>query len=515
MRLLAQSRHFIILFFAITFSSNVFVRAEHVDDKKFQILESISTYVHELGNGVHEVGHEISESFHNLVDYVEDVFHISHHGAPKFKYDVTLVGFVNFADGIGRHPILFKECLGSNINMNFVSTRDIPAENEDAQLGLPRLNPADKKDVGAVSILLDIISDKALSLYKKVPDSHIKIAYTMFESTEIPSNWVKILNSKFDMAVVPDQFLVDVYQNCGVQIPIFVLPLPLMLEKFLELKPQTQAHKPFVFGMSGGFWKRKNHIRVLDAFAREFGNSKKFKLKLHGRFGEEAIIKELSDKIAQYGLTNVELIVKPYDWDEYLEFFKSLDCYVFLSMGEGFSVTPREALACGKPCILTNNTAQTTICNSGSVAVVRSDILVPAIYDCHYDNFCTRDAKLENLNRLLQISSFEVLDDISVVNEDDFLLRSGIVGYQFDCTLGDARKAMRDVYKHYDEYLEKASCGREWVKSYLQENLSNKYVSLVKPESIVLGKQNIIGDNFLVTDSKELYEKYKYILDNQ
>ena len=58
--------------------------------------------------------------------------------------------------------------------------------------------------------------------------------------------------------------------------------------------------------MSGGFWKRKNHIRVLDAFAGEFGNSKKVKLRLHGRFGEEEIIKELDDKIAQYGLTNVE-----------------------------------------------------------------------------------------------------------------------------------------------------------------------------------------------------------------
>ncbi|MFA6535686.1 MAG: glycosyltransferase [Candidatus Babeliales bacterium] len=515
MCLFVQSHYVIILFLAITFSSSVFLKAEHVESKKIQFLESIATYAHELGNGVHEVGHAISENFYNLVDYVQDVFHISHHGAPKFKYDVTLVGFVNFADGIGRHPILFKECLGSNIKMNFLSTRDISAEVEDAQLGLPRLDPANKKDVGAVAILLDILADKELNIYKKVPDSHIKIAYTMFESTEIPNNWAQILNNKFDMAVVPDQFLVDVYKNCGVQIPIFVLPLPLMLKKFFELELQTQAHKPFVFGMSGGFWKRKNHIRVLDAFAREFGNSKKVKLRLHGRFGEEAIIKELSDKIAEYGLTNVELIVKPYNWDEYLEFFKSLDCYVFLSMGEGFSVTPREALACGKPCILTNNTAQTTICNSGSVSVVRSEILVPAIYDCHYDNFATRDLKLENLKRFLQISSFEVLDNISIDDEDDFLLKSGNIGYQFDCTLRDARKAMREVYKHYDEYLEKASYGREWVKSYLQENLSSKYVSLVKPESIVLGKQNIIGDNFLVTDSKKLYEKYKYILDNQ
>ena len=96
----------------------------------------------------------------------------------------------------------------------------------------------------------------------------------------------------------------------------------------------------------------------------------------------------------------------------------------------------------------------------------------------------------------------------------NFLLRSGTIGYQFDCTLRDARKAMRDVYKNYSDYLEKASFGREWVKCYLRENLIGKYVSVVKPETVILGKENIIGDKFLMTNSKELYEKYKNILGN-
>ena len=503
-----RSRHVFILSLAIVLTPIVFANTEQVDEKRLQLLDSIVAYSHELG-------HAISQDFHNIADYVADVFHISHNGTSKFKYDATLVGFVNSADGIGRHPILFKECLEDCVKMNFLSTRNIPADVEDAQLGLPRLDPDNKEDIGAVAILLDIIADKELKNYKKMPDSHIKIAYTMFESTAIPDNWVPILNSKFDMAIVPDQFLVEVYQNCGVQIPIFVLPLPLMLQKFLDLTPQVQPHKPFVFGMTGGFWKRKNHIRVLKAFAREFGNSQKVQLKLHGRFGEDEIIKELYDEIAKYQLTNVEVIVKPFSSDEYLEFFKSLDCYVFLSMGEGFSITPREALACGMPCILTDNTAQTTICNSGAVKVVRSELLVPAMYDCHYDNCGTANSCLDSVNRFLQISNFDVLGDAlnsSVMDdEDDFILRSGFIGYQFDCTLGDARKAMRDVYKNYSDYLEKASHGREWVKCYLKENLISKYVSIVKPESIVLGKENIIGDTFLVTNSKELYEKYKYI----
>ncbi len=67
---------------------------------------------------------------------------------------------------------------------------------------------------------------------------------------------------------------------------------------------------------------------------------------------------------------------------------------------------------------------------------------------------------------------------------------------------------MHDVFHNYAFYLEKAARGRKWVKQYLHERLSDKYLNLVKPLSIVLGKENIIGDNILITNSKALYKKY-------
>ncbi len=477
-----------------------------------------------LWHAVEVVEGAVVDGFHALQDSVEGFFGVSHHHSrPIFNYDVTIVGFVNAADGIGNHPILFKECLGDQIKMNFLSTRNIPAAVEDAQLGLPRLDMADKHNVGAVSILVDILADKALSIYKKVPKSIIKVAYTMFESTQIPRNWVPILNNEFDMAVVPDQFLVDVYKQSGVSIPVFALPLPLKLHDFLAIQPESAAHKPFVFGMTGGIWPRKNHMKVLDAFAAEYGNNKNFKLRLHGRFGDEETILALTSKINELNLTNVELIVKPYTRHEYLEFFKSLDCYVFLSMGEGFSITPREALACAKPCILTNNTAQMTICDSGAVRVVPADIVVPALFDCHgddasiFDDFVYHHGNVENYNAsyytIDSIMNLFALNNISLTDlEITELLKTVTVGAQLDCSVESARQAMRDVYAHYDHYLKRAKYGREWVKRYLTENLSPKYVSLVKPKAVVLGAVNIISDDFLMTDSQELYDKYRYIL---
>jgi len=474
-------------------------------ERSFEILESVIEHLQTFGETV-------ADTFYSLIQSISGLFICPQHTTSKFNYDVTLVGFVNSADGIGRHPILFKECLENKVKINFLSTRNIAPDVEDSQLGLPRLNPANKNDIGAVSILTDILGDQKLNIYKLVPESIIKIAYTMFESTCIPNNWASILNDNFDMAVVPDQFLVDIYKKCGVKIPIFVLPLPLILNEFLKLKQRTTPHKPFVFGMSGGFWKRKNHMRVLEAFAAEFGNRSDVKLRLHGRFGQEDIIQALADKIREYNLTNVELIVKPYNWDEYIEFFKSLDCYAFLSMGEGFSITPREALACGKPCILSDNTAHNTICDSGCVRVVPSNIPVSAFYDCHYDAYCY--ANYGCAYNLTYGKNYDAAHNDGIDNQIELLCRSGNVGYQFDCTTQDAQEAMRDVYQNYSLYTKKACEGRKWVKQYLHKNLCERYVSLVKPESIILGEENIIGDNFLMTNSKTLYEKYRYILSN-
>jgi len=259
-----QIRHVFILFLAITVSTTSFVQAEfeNTELSTNQRGKLFDSFV-QSWNALEDT---IANASNSIVDFFDDIFHFSQQNAPQFNYDVTLVGFVNFADGIGRHPILFKECLENQVKMNFLSTRNIPAEIEDAQLGLPRLNPAHKQDIGAIAILTDILADKALNIYKKMPDSLIKIAYTMFEATEIPCNWPTILNKNFDMAVVPDSFLCDVYRKCGVKIPMFVLPLPLILHDFLKVRPRPAPHKKFVFGMTGGFWKRKNHIRVLEAF---------------------------------------------------------------------------------------------------------------------------------------------------------------------------------------------------------------------------------------------------------
>ena len=65
------------------------------------------------------------------------------------------------------------------------------------------------------------------------------------------------------------------------------------------------------------------------------------------------------------------------------------------------------------------------------------------------------------------------------------------------------------MYNNYSQYLLKARKARKWVKQYRWQNLKQQYLNLVKPREVILGNQNIITNEYLMTNSKKLYYKYK------
>ena len=391
-------------------------------------------------------------------------------------YDLAVFGRVRFADGIGRQTIGIIDCLKSDVRINFINTeigfstlQDINADI--AHILSQQNSEVFKSNVGIFEMVLS--SDPCKWWYKKIQEScAIKIAYSMFEATQIIPEWVSILNDVFDAVVVPDNYLIQVYKKSGVTIPIFVLPLGIYIEEFLKSPQKTSPGKPFVFGISAAFADRKNHIKLLESFIQEFGNSPDVVLKIHGRICEGKngmdICKKCINTIREKRLKNIQLINKSLAWHEYIQFISSFDCYVFISKGEGFSITPREALACGIPVILSNNTTHQTICKTGFVRSVPSAIMSPA--------YCEAFGK--------------------------------VVGSNFDCTIQDVRAALRDVYQNYQKYLDMAQKGREWVQRYLYKNLRPLYLNLVKPKKVILGDHNLITDEFLMTNSPKLYEKY-------
>lgn len=386
--------------------------------------------------------------------------------------DLAVVGPICFADGIGRQSVGIIDCLKDDLVIKFVHTRGSRELNlKDVPEAVKKIILTKRTGTSNVAILEDVLSNGNPAgpeyYYKKMPRAKIKLAYTMFESSEIQSEWVDILNNNFDAAIVPDQFLVSVYKNSGVTIPIFVVPLGIYMHELLKLPLKKEVNSVFTFGFSGAFTDRKNHSLILEAFAHQFGNNPKFKLRLHGRSGD-TLYQALCARVRELGLSNVEIIRSSFSWQEYVDFMQSLDCYVSLSKGEGFAIPPREAMALGLPCIISDNTAHHTICQSGLVHSVRSDILAPAYY--------------EHLN--------------------------AIVGYDYNCSIQEVSAAMFHVHAQYNNYLNNAHACRVWAQQYLYENLRPLYLSMIKPKDIILGDADIITAEYFMTSNKKLYEKY-------
>lgn len=371
--------------------------------------------------------------------------------------DLSVVGFGLYTEALGRLSITTVDMLKDDLKINYIPTDHVFCPDFISPNVLNIMVDHDKS-YAPISLIYQL-SEEIL----QDCNSEIKILYTMFDASAIAPNSGD--NCKCDILVLPDQALVDIYRKGGYQIPIFVLPCPISLDEFLSCPlKQRELGQPFVFGSSGAFVPRKNHIAVLEAFFQEFGNNPMVKLKLHGRWGSED--QALRARVEQLGMTNVEIINKTITQQAYIDFMSSLDCYVFLSKGEGYSITPREALACGIPCILTNNTAHTTLCDSGFVKSVPSEIAEPCSYCSECGNF-------------------------------------------YGCTIFDARKAMHDVYHNYKKHLKIAENARKWVCKYDHSNLKQYYLSLVKPKKVILGNENKIGIDYLMTDSPELFNKYK------
>lgn len=385
-------------------------------------------------------------------------------------YDVTVVGYLRFSNGLGRNAIAALDYLQDSLKMNYKKTRPSSFSLTDCPSNVIQLlqknNPSAPSNVAILYDVLDILQES------KMPDSKIKLAYTMLEATAIFPQWVDYINKGFDAVVVPDPFLEEVYRSSGVKKPIFVLAHPVYLDAFLAKPPKMLPNRPFVFGISCVLSHNKNHMRIVDAFISEFGNSPDVLLKIQCPINNTAA-KELKRKLRLWGIRNITLNTSELPWNQYIEFMSSIDCYCLVSKGEGFSVTPREALALGIPCILSNNTAHQTICKEGLVYAIPSTILEP-----HINN-------------------------------------KRVCGHNFNCKLEDVKTAMRTVYQNYDQYLAKAHLGREWVKQYRGENLKKKYVNLFKPSTVILGDKDEVTDDYLMTKDPSLYAKYKSLAISQ
>jgi glycosyltransferase involved in cell wall biosynthesis len=169
------------------------------------------------------------------------------------------------------------------------------------------------------------------------------IAVVPFETTRIPQSWVPRINY-FDALLVPCEQNVTMMRESGVTVPISVVHWGVDPKLFYPIKRNTR--RPFTFGTMGMLSLRKGTDVLVDAFERAFPNGEDVRLicKTSGRYYP-----------FMHPDKRIVPMVGPVSHAEMMdEFMAEIDCFVFPTRGEGFGLTPLEAMATGVPAIVTN-----------------------------------------------------------------------------------------------------------------------------------------------------------------
>ena len=294
------------------------------------------------------------------------------------SYPQTYIyGPVYSYDGVGKHAIGIFEALNQQAilipekSYNGQGRYDLhdlsPEAINSIKLNLPKT--VHNTDTLICTMDLSRIREKDLKLFSKFKKT-LKINFSVIESNELPTKFAEILNSYFDISIVPSKWLVAVYKKSGVTIPVIHINLPIKTD---DLIPQTTINKEFNFFCSAGPWPRKNHILLIKAFKQAFPENKNVTLTLQIRFFKprnsyckkilEAIENDQRIKIIEHTVTR----------PEYVELLQQSRCMVQVSSAEGYSILPREAICLQKPCIISSNTAHLDLLHISSVIPVKQD----------------------------------------------------------------------------------------------------------------------------------------------
>jgi glycosyltransferase involved in cell wall biosynthesis len=362
------------------------------------------------------------------------------------KNSVDIIGPVINADGIGQISINLFETISTKIKTNLFSTK-LSLDSLSDSLKQNIIYNKNKKPEANIVIFTMLAPHIAKYNLSKAKDK-FKIAISLFESDQLPPDWVASLNNNVDLVIVSCNWLINVYKRSGVIVPVYCLNLPIDTSDLVK-KEKAMVDK-FIFGMSAGPWQRKNHLKLIEAFKKQFGQNNNLHLYIHIREFDKILKgkKKYNQNIVNYCkrielaakcVENIKIFGKTLTRKQYVDFLQSLDCYVLPSGGEGYSITPREALILGIPCILSKNSAHLDLLNVPGIEFIKPSGTIKSNFD--FKEFAS--------------------------------------GFQADIKIEDLQKALVDIYENYENFKKAANINNAINLKISYESMQNDYLNLL------------------------------------
>lgn len=274
----------------------------------------------------------------------------------------------------------------------------------------------------------------------------IKIIYTMFESSTIPEEWVPHLK-RADKVLVPSKFCQKAFATRGIDTTV----VPLGYNNNVYSHLNRPRHDVFTFLHYNAFNIRKGFDLVFKAFTEEFRTDEPVRLVL------KTVTARTPFPILKSEYPNIDVLRGEYSDGQMIELLRDADAFVFPSRGEGFGLTPLEALATGLPVIIPNSSGMSEYFDENYFYKIDVKGNCPAVY-ANYKN-------------------------VGTMEEPD---------------LDSLKKQMRYVYEHQKEAKDKARAGAEWVaQNWTIEKTADKLIDVFNNIHDEIAKKEVADINLV------------------
>ena len=275
---------------------------------------------------------------------------------------------------------------------------DEPRETNDALLEIVRARSSPRRPDVAVTFAQG-------NVFARNP-ARRRIGFTMLEVDGFPAEWVRQANA-MDEVWTPTQFNREGLIASGVKRPIHVIPLGVDPDRFhpaIRRSPNPRGESVFITNLEWG--ERKNPELLLRTFNRTFRSDEPALLVCKINHRDPGI--HVPNAIRALGLDErggrVYFVYnRELPHYQLAALYRSADCFVSTSRGEGWGLPLLEAMACGIPAIATDWGGHTAFLDPADTYPLRVRELVPAASLCrYYEGFRWAEADEEHLSFLLR-----------------------------------------------------------------------------------------------------------------